>query len=249
MKTLLLTGATGRFGRVLFDAYLAAGWEVLVITSSQAKLESLLATAENSERVDGVAADLLRPGAAVGAVLSLLDRGHRVNHLINAARSLSSLDQGPEGIPTRSNFVDEYILDVVTPYEISTALYSKQPDDLESIVNLGSQYGIVASNPNLYVGDETAPIQYACAKAAIVQLTKELAVRFAGQNVRVNCVAFGGVDGRVDDEFKSRYSALVPSGRMLTVEEIVGPIQFLTSGKSSSMTGHTIVADGGWSIW
>ena len=80
-------------------------------------------------------------------------------------------------------------------------------------------------------------------------MTKELAVRFAGQNVRVNCVAFGGVDGRVDDEFKSRYSALVPSGRMLTVEEIVGPIQFLTSGKSSSMTGHTIVADGGWSIW
>lgn len=246
---MLLTGATGKFGRKLFDSYISAGWKVVAISSNETRLESLLRDARDSDLADGIVSDLMLPGASRDVVISALERGHRISHLINAARSMDSLGQEPDGTSQGSNFVAEYIMDVVVPYELSTSLAMLQPSELESIVNISSQYGIVASNPSLYGGQENAPIQYACAKAAVVQLTKELAVRLANQNVRVNCVAFGGVEGRVDEEFKAKYSRLVPSGRMLSEPEIVGPIQFLTSDASSAVTGHTLVADGGWTIW
>ena len=62
-------------------------------------------------------------------------------------------------------------------------------------------------------------------------------------------MAFGGVSGRVDDEFKERYAKLCPSGKMLNDDEVSGPIKFLISNESSSITGHVLVADGGWTIW
>ena len=62
-------------------------------------------------------------------------------------------------------------------------------------------------------------------------------------------MAYGGVEGRVDKEFVKRYSLLAPMGRMLKEEEVLGPLEFLLSNTSSSVTGHTIAADGGWTIW
>jgi hypothetical protein len=147
--------------------------------------------------------------------------------------------------------MDEYLLDVVVPYELSILLFNLQPEQLRTITNIGSQYGVVASNPYLNGSDPSkqSAIQYGVAKAALHHLTKELAVRMAGRNVRVNCVAFGGVDGRVDRAFKERYADLTPSRRMLSEEEVEGPVAFLTSEASSAITGHIIVADGGWTIW
>ena len=80
-------------------------------------------------------------------------------------------------------------------------------------------------------------------------MTKELAVRFAKDGIRVNCIAFGGIDGRVDKNFKDRYSKLTPMGRMLKEEDILGPVDFLLSETSSSITGEVLAADGGWTIW
>ena len=110
--------------------------------------------------------------------------------------------------------------------------------------------GSVAANPALYQGDSTqSPIQYGLAKSALHHLTKELAVRFSSDNIRVNCIAYGGIDGRVDSTFIQRYSALAPMGRMLNEEEVIGPLEFLMTNSSSSITGHTIAADGGWTVW
>ena len=66
----------------------------------------------------------------------------------------------------------------------------------------------------------------------------------------MNSVSFGGVEGRVDEAFKKRYSNLCPQGRMLKLEDILEPINFLLDEKmSSGMTGHNLLVDGGWSIW
>ena len=116
--------------------------------------------------------------------------------------------------------------------------------------NIGSQYGSVAVNPALYMGTKReSPIHYGVAKAALSQLTKELAVRFADNGIQVNCIAYGGVEGRADDQFKQRYSKMVPMGRMLCEDEIVWPLDALLSKKSGPMTGQTLNFDGGWTIW
>ena len=115
---------------------------------------------------------------------------------------------------------------------------------------MGSMYGTVAANPHLYT-DPTmqSPLHYGVAKAALMHLTKELAVRLVGKGIQVNCVAFGGVEGRVDDAFKQRYAQLCPMGRMLKDNEIAGPVEMLLSDRCSGVNGHTLLVDGGWSIW
>lgn len=249
MTTVLLSGATGKFGSRLFHHYLGKGWQVIAIASDSERLKDLLESAGKQAACDGIAIDLSLDGAPESAINQILDRGYRINHLINLARRIGNLTQASIGFETRASFIREFDLAVSVPYTLAMTLVSKQANELSSIVNVGSQYGIVASNPELYEGNETLPIHYSCAKAAVMQLTREMAVRLAGNAVRVNCVAFGGVEGRVDKEFMNRYESLTPSKRMLREEEIVGPFDFLTSEASSSVTGHTLVADGGWTIW
>jgi NAD(P)-dependent dehydrogenase (short-subunit alcohol dehydrogenase family) len=130
------------------------------------------------------------------------------------------------------------------------ALATQKNSQIRRVVNIGSQYGTVAVNPHLYIDPvKQSPLHYGVAKAALAHLTKELAVRLAGKNIQVNCVAFGGVEGRVDDAFKERYAKLCPMGRMLRDDEVVGPVDMLLSDKCSGITGHVLAVDGGWGIW
>lgn len=150
---------------------------------------------------------------------------------------------------SREYFLGELELAVVAPYELTMELANHPEHKLINVINVGSQYGVVTPNLNLYKDEVPPSINYGVAKAALSHLTKELAVRLAGQGIRVNAVALGGLEGRMSDDFKSRYSALSPTGRMLTVREAIGPFEFLTSELSKSVTGHTLVADGGWTLW
>jgi enoyl-[acyl-carrier-protein] reductase (NADH) len=53
----------------------------------------------------------------------------------------------------------------------------------------------------------------------------------------------------VDESFLARYAQLSPSRRMLDASEIPGPVIFLLGDASSAVSGHVLVADGGWSLW
>ena len=144
----------------------------------------------------------------------------------------------------------ELLMDVVIPYELTMALSLQTGSKLASVVNIGSQYGVVTPNLKLYTDPlKESPLHYGVAKAGLGHLTKELAVRLAANDIRVNCVAFGGVEGRVDDDFKKRYSELCPMGRMLNESDLFRPVDMLLSPETSAITGHTLVVDGGWSIW
>ena len=110
-------------------------------------------------------------------------------------------------------------------------------------------YGVVAPTPSLYDNfEESSAVHYGVSKAAQIHLTKELAVRLAPK-IRVNCVSFGGIKGRTDENFENRYKNLTPLQRMLEEEDVVGPIDFLVSDNSTNMTGQNIKVDGGWTIW
>tara|TARA_Y100001001_G_scaffold4669_1_gene4873 strand:+ start:10612 stop:11367 length:756 start_codon:yes stop_codon:yes gene_type:complete len=249
-QTVLITGGTGKFGRKFVSHFLEKNWRVVCITTSSARGQDLADSLGSPTGLDVITLNLLDPDAASKLLDQLSKRECSLNHLVNNARSLESLKTDEFGRTARKEFMDEYLMDVVVPYELSMAIFNAQPNQLKTITNIGSQYGVVAANPNLYDGNPTkSPIQYGVAKAALQHLTKELAVRMAGQGVRVNCIAYGGVEGRVSDLFKARYAALTPMGRMLSEDEVIGPLDFLMSEKSTSVTGHTLIADGGWSIW
>lgn len=198
----------------------------------------------------GIEVNLEDPEAIYRICNILQEKRIRITHLINNARSLDYLKTEPNGIVSALNFTKEFVVDVVIPYQLSMGLVEHQGEHLRQIINIGSQYGSVAANLNLYDQPETeSAIHYSVAKAALVHLTKELAIRLAKRKIQVNCISYGGVQGRVNEIFKQRFASLSPIGRMLTEEEILMPIDMLINHPTISMTGHTLHADGGWSLW
>lgn len=250
-RSILITGATGKIGRVLTQHFLAAGDTVIATGRSPDGLQSLaLELADAGGKLHTVQVDLLADGAAATVLEKLVQLGCMPDCLINNARNVAFLRTGEDGVVARQDFLDEFALDVVTPYQLVMALANATGSRLRAVVNIGSQYGSVAPNLRLYTDPHRqSPLQYGVAKAALAHLTKELAVRLADRGIRVNCVAFGGVEGRVDEAFKQRYAALCPSGRMLGEHELAGPVDMLLSDATSAVTGHVMMADGGWSVW
>lgn len=250
-RTILITGGSGKFGRILLSHFLVAGDHVIATCRTDESLEKLLqAYLSYGDQFVGIKADLTENDAITLLRKQLDMRDIRPDCLVNNARDLSFLKIGENGLVSRENFTNEYLLDVVVPYELTMALAQQQDSQLRRVLNIGSQYGTVAANPHLYSDPiKQSPLHYGVAKAALAHLTKELAVRLAGASIQVNCVAFGGVEGRVDEAFKQRYAQLCPMGRMLRDDEVVGPVDMLLSDKCSGVTGHILAVDGGWGIW
>jgi len=250
-RTLLLTGGTGKFGQVLVRHFAENGWKVVTTSREQSRVDQLaFGIRATKEQVTGIAADLQQPGASQRLVDELSARGIVITHLVNNARSIETLAVQTDGTTQHDAFVGEFEMDVVVPYELAMYLARSAGHKLQAVVNIGSMYGEVAPNPALYDGTlDRSPIQYGVCKAGLHHLTRELAVRLAPQHVRVNCVAYGGVEGRVDEAFLARYAQLVPSRRMLKDPEVIGPVEFLLGDASSAVNGHVLVADGGWSVW
>lgn len=250
-RTIMITGGSGKFGRTLVSHFLAAGDHIIATCRTADSLDKLLTEYSSySDRLIGLKADFTQNNA-ISLLQKQLDvRNIRPDCLVNNARSVSFLKIEEDGLVSRENFSNEYLLDVVVPYELIMALTKQQDSQLRRVVNIGSQYGTVAVNPHLYTDPVTqSPLHYGVAKAALAHLTKELAVRLVDHNIQVNCVAFGGVEGRVDEAFKKRYAKLCPMGRMLRDDEVAGPVDMLLSDKCSGVTGHILAVDGGWGIW
>lgn len=250
-RTILVTGGTGKFGHALVSHFLTAGDRVIATCRTDESLERLRAEyPDTGDKLSGIKADLTESGSIATLINQINAQDLSPDCLVNNARSISFLKIDQNGLVSRDNFANEYLLDVIVPYELTMALMMQKGSQLRRVVNIGSMYGTVAANPHLYTDPiQQSPLQYSVAKAALAHLTKELAVRLAGKDIQVNCVAFGGVEGRVDEAFKQRYAKLCPMGRMLRDDEVVGPVDMLLSDKCSGITGHILAVDGGWGIW
>jgi len=241
---VLITGGTGKIGSKLVEHFAALGRSVVFTSRSD---ENIAKTSQGRSNVIGIKVDFSNPDAVKTIVAALDAQDIEVTALVNNARDLAALGVEADGTVPNANWLAEYRIDVVLPYELTVALIRR--GGLKRVVNVSSMYGMNSFNPHLYEGPFRPSLQYACAKAALIHLTKCLAVQFAPQHVAVNCVTYGGVEGRVDDGFKKRYAQLCPMERMMTDDETVGSVDFLLSDRSVYITGQNIVVDGGWSIW
>lgn len=106
-----------------------------------------------------------------------------------------------------------------------------------SIVNIASTGGLVG-----YAGGSA----YCVSKAALVMLTKVLALEFAPSGVRVNCICPGAVDTpMLPSKSLKRVASRIPLGRVGHPREVADLVYYLASGSAKQITGGTFVVDGG----
>jgi len=118
-----------------------------------------------------------------------------------------------------------------------------------SIVTVGSIYGLVGPDWDLYEGTSMSnPAAYAASKGGVAQLTRWLATTLA-PDIRVNCISPGGIARGQNPAFVARYEKRTPLRRMGTEEDFKGVIAFLAGDASAWVTGQNIAVDGGWTAW
>ncbi|MCH2182121.1 MAG: SDR family oxidoreductase [Mariniblastus sp.] len=242
---VIVTGASGKLGVVMTGHLVSQGWKVLAITRTEESAGRLREAHTDSGNLKCLSIDL-QADSAIPSLLDHLDSGQGVYGIIHNARSLSSLKISEQGIAADEDFHAELSMAVTIPYRLTCAL---QEHGLQRVIFISSQYGVVSPNPGLYEdGLLSSPIQYGVSKAAQIQLSKELSVRLAPHGTLVNAIALGGVQGRVDKEFETRYSNMLPLGRMLQEQELLPAIDFLLDPRNTATTGSVLTVDGGWTV-
>lgn len=117
-----------------------------------------------------------------------------------------------------------------------------------NIINVASTTGLLAVDPRAMQA-----IGYQASKAAIIVMTKQLAVEWAKYNIRVNAIAPFFFRTRMTEDVTRRAAKEliqhIPMGRLGQEGELKGTVLFLASDASSYITGQVINIDGGVSAW
>ena len=252
MKSVLITGGSGKVGLQLVKHFLKNNFLVVTTTRNLRKFKKNNFSKLSNNHISNlhlIEVDFVKKDAINKIKSYISQRNIAIDNIIHNARNLDFLKIRDDNSVSKENFEGEFFLAVIFPYNLSLNLIKQQNKPLKNIVFISSIYGIVAPTPSLYKDfHKSSPINYGVSKAAQIHLTKELSVRLAPKT-RVNCVSFGGIKGSTSDEFIKRYSKLNPQNKMLDEIDVIAPIDFLISKGSENMTGQNLIIDNGWSVW
>ncbi len=252
-EVVVVTGGAGRIGRVLCRALAGAGADVAILDMADhaADLATSIA-AETGRRVQAVRRDLTSAAELALARDEIERQLGPVTVLINCAqfRGAAFYSSSPENYPREA--WDRVLETNLTAVHLACQIFGgpMAARGAGRIINFSSTYGVVSADPRIYgASGVNSPIAYGVSKAGVIGLTRYLAVHWASQGVRVNCLVPGGVFDGQDAEFVANYCSRTPLGRMAAAEDYQGPVLFLASRASAYMTGSVLTVDGGWTAW
>lgn len=234
----LVTGAARRIGAAIARRLHAAGYDLaLHHRRSDAEMAALAAQlrAARPDSVLVLRADLRQPDGLPDLVARCVGHYGRLDALVNNA---SSFHPTPLGRATPEDWDDLFGVNARAPFFLAQAAAPYLQAAGGAIVNLA----------DVYAGRPLAghPL-YSAAKAALVSLTRSLALALAPR-VRVNAVAPGAIlwpEQEQDPAARAAILAATALGRTGTPEDIAGAVHWLLSDEAGYVTGQVLHVDGG----
>jgi NAD(P)-dependent dehydrogenase (short-subunit alcohol dehydrogenase family) len=245
-RTALVTGGSRGLGREIAEGLAEAGAAVMLV----ARREQWLAPAVTEMKAaghqcDGAVCDVSKPAEVDAVVARALEVMGGIDILVNNAGVTW-------GAPAEEMPLEKWqmVLDVNLT---GAFLFSQRVGRVMlargggSIINVASVAGLLGMP-----GYGPSTVGYVASKGGLIAMTRELAARWGGRNIRVNAIAPGYFPSRMTEKvlplIRQQVERDTPLGRIGREGELKGVAVFLASAASSFITGQTIAVDGGASI-
>ena len=238
-RIMLLTGASRGIGHATVKRFQGEGWRILTVSRQPFSEECRWPGA----RWGHIQADLSDPAQVEAMIAEVRDRlpeGQLHALVNNAGISPKGEEGGRLGALETDHAVWTSVFNVnlFSTAALARGLFAELRAGGGSIVNVTS---IVGSRVHPFAG-----AAYACSKAALAALTRELAFEFGAHGVRVNAIAPGEIDTAIlSPGTEDIVERQIPMRRLGTAEEVAETILFLCSGASSYVNGAEIHINGG----
>lgn len=238
----LVTGGAGGIGYTCVKTLLESGARVAILDVNQAALDRAAAELSPLGEVRGYAIDLSDADAIAPTVAKVRSEMGEIAVLVQCA----GLMGGKPGLEVtqadwdKTQNVNARGLFFMMQQVVSQSMQSRGG----AIVNFASMAGIRGMHPPM------CSAFYSASKGAVVAVTMQAAVEWASLGVRVNCVAPGGVETPAMREmgFPPEVVDPIPMKKLNQPEDIANCVAFLASDKAATITGQTVVIDGGASV-
>ena len=239
-----VTGGTKGIGLAIAEEFLNFGARVTIVARNKAEVEAKVAEWEaNRYKAYGIALDMSTSEGRKEALAFAVEKMGGLDSLVNNVGTNNRK-------ATLEYNHDEYeslmATNLTSVFEMCQLAHPHlKVGGVGSIVNIGSIAGLTAI--------PTGAI-YGMTKAAITQLTKNFAVEWAKDGIRVNCIAPGFIrtpltkDLLANEGFVEKAKAQIPLNRVGESFEIGGLAAFLCMPTGGYITGETIVVDGGFTV-
>jgi NAD(P)-dependent dehydrogenase (short-subunit alcohol dehydrogenase family) len=239
-KVALVTGAARGIGLATAKRFLAEEWGVALLDIERELLDDAVAAIANPDHTLALTCDVSDAKAVRAAIDEVGRRFGRLDALINNAGTavfaplLETSDQDWNRV---------LAVNLTGPFLCTKAAAPLMRENGGgAVVNITSISAVRAS---------TLRSAYGTSKAGLAHLTKQLAVELASLGIRVNGVAPGPVDTAMakavhTPEIRADYHDAIPLNRYGLEEELAEAILFLSSDRSSYITGQILAVDGGF---
>lgn len=252
-KISIVTGGAGHLGSAISETLAELGSDVVIVARDKqkgnefaSKLAKEFSIKSTFEEID------LNSREAIDSFFK--NKEMKIDILVNNAFTWPSISKLEE--TSWDDFERTIQSGITSPFYFTKKTLELMKSGGGSIINIGSMYGMVSPNFKIYRNKPKMgnALSYNASKAAVIQMTKYLAVHCSKWNIRVNCISPGSFprpgtfsDGK--EWFESELKEMNPLHMLGEPWHLKGAVALLASNLGAYITGQNIPIDGGWTIW